>query len=129
MGTPNLTLTARSAMQLENENEILAKVPIQSFRGEWVQIREKITYGPKGCVDLTIDRMRDGYRLMSFSGCNVKLDSNGLMIRPKFGFYRSLEDTNSLRDESVKIVDLCIGEGDSCHYNSTGHIYSSKMNL
>ena len=57
-----------------------------------------MTYGPKGCVDLTINRMRDGYRLMSFSGCNVKMDNNGLMIRPKFGFYRSLEDTGSLRD-------------------------------
>ena len=43
-------------------------------------------------------RMRDGYKLLSFSGCNVKLNNNGLMIRPKFGFYRSLEDTGSLRD-------------------------------
>ena len=39
VGNPNLTLTARSAMQLENEGNILAKVPLQSFKGEWVQIR------------------------------------------------------------------------------------------
>ena len=74
-------------------------------------------------------RMRDGYKLMSFSGCNVKLNNNGLMIRPKFGFYRSLEDTGSLRDESVRIADLCIGEGDSCHYDALGNPYTPRVNL
>lgn len=53
--------------------------------------------------------MKDGYLLMSYKGCNVKLNNMGLMIRPKFGFYRSLEDTASLRDETIKIADLCIG--------------------
>lgn len=42
--------------------------------------------------------MTDGYLLMSYNGCNVKLDNMGQMIRPKFGFYRSLEDTATLRD-------------------------------
>ena len=74
-----------------------------------MQIREKITYNARGCVDFTISRIRDGYKLLHYSGCDVKLENNGLMIRPKFGFYRSLEDTGSLRDEIVKIVDLCIG--------------------
>ena len=63
--------------------------------------------------------MRDGYQLLHYSG-SAKLNNNGIMIRPKFGFYRSLEDTGSLRDESVRITDLCIGEGDSCHYNALG---------
>lgn len=109
VGNPNLTLTARSNMQLENEDTILAKVPLQSFKGEWVQIREKITYNANGCVTFTAHRMRDGYLLMNYNGCNVKLNNNGLMIRPKFGFYRSLEDTSSLKDESVRIADICIG--------------------
>lgn len=51
------------------------------------------------------------------------------MIRPKFGFYRSLEDTGSLRDESVRIADLCIGEGDSCHYDALGNPYTPPVNL
>jgi len=69
-----------------------------SFKGVWIQIREKITYNANGCVEFTAHRMRDGYQLMKYSGCNVTLDNNGLVIRPKFGFYRSLEDTSSLRD-------------------------------
>ncbi len=46
---------------------------------------------------------------MSYNGCDVKLDNNGYMIRPKFGFYRSLQNAANLRDETIKIVDLCIG--------------------
>jgi hypothetical protein len=126
VGTPNLTLTARDYMQLENPDQvsgktiILAKAPIQSFKGEWIQIREKITYNTNGCVDFTMNRIRDGYQLLKYSGCGVKLNNNGIMIRPKFGFYRSLADKGALRDETVRIADLCIGEGDSCHYNAFG---------
>jgi hypothetical protein len=69
-------------------------------------------------------RMKDGYLLMSFKGCNVKLNNNGIMIRPKFGFYRSLADKTSLQNESVRIADLCIGENDSCHYDQNGNRYS-----
>lgn len=68
--------------------------------------------------------MKDGYLLMSYKGCGVKLNNMGHMIRPKFGFYRSLEDTASLRDESIRIADLCIGENDSCHYDQNGNRYS-----
>jgi len=35
---------------------------------------------------------------MRYNGCDVELDNRGEMIRPKFGFYRSLEDKGSLRD-------------------------------
>ena len=108
VGNPNLTLTARNDVQLENEGTILAKVPLASFKGTWIQIREKITYGPDGCIDFTAYRMKDGYLLMSHKGCGIKLDNNGVMIRPKFGFYRSLEN-KALKNESVRIVDLCLG--------------------
>ena len=99
-------------------------MPLASFKGVWIQIREKITYNPNGCVTFTAHRMKDGYLLMSYNGCNVQLDNNGIMIRPKFGFYRSLEDITSIRDEAVRITDLCIGEGDSCHYDQNGNRYT-----
>jgi hypothetical protein len=86
----------------------LAKVSLNSFKGNWVQIREKITYNPKGCVDFTAHRISDGSLLMSYKGCDVKLDNKD-MVRPKFGFYRSLQDPTALKDESVRIVDICIG--------------------
>jgi hypothetical protein len=39
VGDPNLTLTARADVQLENDGKVLAKVPLISFKGVWVQIR------------------------------------------------------------------------------------------
>ena len=96
VGNPNLTLTARtSVVELYNDAEVIAKVPLTSFKGVWIQIREKITYGANGYVDFTAHRMKDGYLLMNYKG-NVKLNNNGIMIRPKFGFYRSLADKTSL---------------------------------
>lgn len=51
VGTPNLTLTARTNdVQLENEGNILAKTSLNSFKGTWIQIREKITYDVLGCI-------------------------------------------------------------------------------
>lgn len=64
--------------------------------------------------------MSDGKHLLSYTGCGVNVDDQGGMIRPKFGFYRSLGDKSAIRDESVRLVDICIGQGDSCHFNSFG---------
>jgi len=67
---------------------------------------------------------------MNYNGCDVKLNNNGIMIRPKFGFYRSLEDPN-LKDESVKIADICVGQNDACFYDANGNKYnpSDRPNL
>lgn len=100
-----------------------------SFKGEWLQIREKITYGANGCVDFTINRIRDSYELLSYHGCNVRLENNGIMIRPKFGFYRSLQDISKLKNEAIRIVDLCIGQDDSCHYDAAGNKDNSSSSL
>jgi len=89
-GNPNLTLTARADVRLENNETVLAKVPLASFKGVWVQIREKVQYNKNGCLEFTAHRIKDGYLLMSYKGCDVKLDNGGVMIRPKFGFYRSV---------------------------------------
>ena len=82
---------------------------MSDFIGHWIQIREKVTYDPNGCVTFTATKMHDGSQLMHFDKCGVKLNNNGQIIRPKFGFYRSLTDSSSLKTESVRIVDICIG--------------------
>lgn len=67
---------------------------------------------------------------MNHNGCGVKLDSNGGMIRPKFGFYRSIENRSPLRSEAVRIADLCIGSGNStCNYDQNGNKHSPAPSL
>ena len=91
MGNPCLTVTMRKDhVQLQNVGKNLATTPLSEFVGNWIQFREKITYGKNGCLTFTATRIKDGKVLMSHNGCGVVLDDEGGMIRPKFGFYRSL---------------------------------------
>ncbi len=107
--------------------KILSNCPLSEFVGNWIQFRSKITYGKNGCLTFTASRIKDGKVLLNHTGCGVVLDDEGDMIRPKFGFYRSLQDSSLLRDESIRIVDLCVGQGDSCHFNVFGERYTPML--
>ena len=121
VGDPSLTITMRKEfVELDNKGKIIANCSISDFVGNWIQFKEKVTYGKNGCITFTATRIKDGKVLMNHSGCGIDIDDQGMMIRPKFGFYRSLANSDLLRDESVKLGDLCIGQGDSCHFNEFG---------
>lgn len=114
VGDPNMTITARSTLDIEvNNMGTIASAPISQFKGSWVHVREIITYGISGCLDLTITRIKDGAQLIRVNKCGLPLASRGDIIRPKWGFYRSLNDKSALRDERVLFADHCIGEGKS----------------
>lgn len=112
VGNPNYTITARSNVQLEINNlGTVASSPISNFKGYWVKVHEVITYGSAGCLDVTITRVKDGAQLIRFNKCGLPLADKGDMIRPKWGFYRSLNTKSGLRDERVLFADHCIGDG------------------
>lgn len=111
VGDPNVTITARSSVDIEILGlGTVASSPLGNFKGNWVKVREVITYGPSGCLDITITRIRDGAQLIRFNKCGLPLASNGNMIRPKWGFYRSLGNPQALRNERVLFGDHCIGD-------------------
>jgi hypothetical protein len=94
-----MTITARSTVDLEILGMgKVATANISLFKGYWVKVREVITYGSSGCVDLTITRLKDGAQILRFNKCGLPLSAKGRIIRPKWGFYRSLGDKTSLRD-------------------------------
>ena len=128
VGNPCLTVTLRKDhVELDNMGKILSNCSLSDFVGNWIQFRSKITYGKNGCLAFSASRIKDGKVLFSHTGCGVVLDDEGQMIRPKFGFYRSLQDKELLRDESIRIVDLCIGQNDSCHFNEFGERYTPML--
>lgn len=121
VGNPAMTVTLRKdKVVLDNQGKELSTCPLTDFVGHWIQFRSKITFGKNGCLTFTGTRMSDGKHLLSYTGCGVNVDDQGGMIRPKFGFYRSLGDKSTIRDQSVRLVDICIGQGDSCHFNAFG---------
>lgn len=91
MGNPSLTVTLRKdRVVLDNKGKQLATCPIGDFVGNWIQFIQKITYGKNGCLTFSATRIKDGKVVLNYNGCGVDISDEGGMIRPKFGFYRSL---------------------------------------
>ena len=90
----------------------VASVNLAPFMGVWVEAEEHIIYKSKGTYSITIKRMRDDSVLLSYSNTNIDMwrDST-TFCRPKWGIYRSLDDSTYLRDEKVLFDDFCIAKG------------------
>jgi hypothetical protein len=122
-GSPLITLTPRagSPEKLElihtgnSSASTLGKVKtadLSLFKGTWVEAVEKVVYKTLGSYEITIKRLSDGAELLSYSNNNIDLwREAATFCRPKWGIYRSLNNTSYLRDEEVKFADFCIGEG------------------
>jgi hypothetical protein len=90
----------------------LTSVDLSSFKGSWVEVTERIVYKTSGTYEITIKRLSDGAELMHYSTTNLDLWRDGTSFcRPKWGIYRSLNNSSYLRDEEVRFADFCIAEG------------------
>lgn len=84
------------------------------FKGTWVEVTEKIVYKTNGSIEITIRKVSDGTVLLTYSNTNIDMwRDNATFIRPKWGIYRSLNNTPYLRDEEVRFADFCIAEGNA----------------
>jgi hypothetical protein len=136
-GSPLWTLTPRldSPEKLElirigsdEVTHVVAEANLSLFKGQWVEAEEKVTYGEKGSLSLTLRRAKDQTTLLYWSGKDLDLwrDGAGLM-RPKYGLYRSLNNKSQLRDESVRFADFCLAEGNAvCASGETGIRFAPK---
>ncbi|CAL8140707.1 unnamed protein product [Orchesella dallaii] len=84
------------------------------FAGKWVHAREELTYSQNGKYSLVLSRTDNGQQLMAVTENNINLWRNGAeFVRPKWGIYRSLLESNLLRDEHVLFNDFCFAKGTS----------------
>lgn len=88
------------------------QVNLAPFLGAWVRAEEHIIYKTAGSYSLTIRRMSDDSVLLAYSNSNIDMwrDST-TFVRPKWGIYRSLDDSTYLRDEQVLFNDFYIAKG------------------
>lgn len=125
-GAPIITLTPRyhsSGNTLEvihtgnSSGSSLGKVKIVDlapFLKTWVEVTEKVTYNTHGSYSVTIKRISDGAVLLSYSNGDIDMWRDGTTFcRPKWGIYRSLNNSSYLRDEQVRFADFCIAEGNA----------------
>lgn len=117
-GPPLLTITPRgSALQVcfippsdEGKEFILDEKPLAKFKGEWIEAIEKITYAADtGKYSLQLRRVNDDKLLLNCTNNNISTWRAGSTFnRPKFGIYRSLKNSSSLRDETVLFADFSL---------------------
>ncbi|MFD0941115.1 heparin lyase I family protein [Pedobacter boryungensis] len=92
----------------------LKTVNLAPFKGNWVEVIEKIKYGTNGTYEINIKNVSDGALLLNYATNNIDLWRTGTTFcRPKWGIYRSLNNKSYIKDEAVRFADFCIAEGDA----------------
>lgn len=125
-GSPLITLTPRSGkpdrLQLifvaptaaGGATTYLKEVELAPFRGEWVEVLEKVTFAHDGSLEIVIRRVSDQAVLLEHRSDLLDLwRGTATFIRPKYGIYRSLNNLSYLRDETVLFADFSLYEGAS----------------
>lgn len=117
---PTITFTARKSSKEDKfiiryashlEQEDLAKVALEDFRGVWVEVEEQITYGENGKYEVKITSLDKNKELLNYKNTSMRMwKTNADFLRPKWGIYRSLQQAQDLRDEKVLFADFYIEE-------------------
>lgn len=118
-GMPLITLTARSdnKMQLRYAEyatqETILEVALAPFLGQWVEATERITFGENGSYKINITRISDETSVLTYENNDIRMwKTDAEFLRPKWGIYRSLNNWEDLRDETLLYNDFSIEEID-----------------
>lgn len=118
--TPRLQGNGNTRMEIiyvsetSASNVYLATAPLSQFLGEWVEVTEQIFYGTgtSGRFSIVIKRVSDGATLINYSNNALQTFRAGnTFVRPKWGIYRSLNNAQQLRDDSLRLASILIFEG------------------
>ena len=122
-GTPN-TLQLIYTQDANSSTDTKREVNLSLFENTWVEAVEtiKIGTGTAGTYAITIKKVSDGTTILSYSSNAIQTIRTSAtdpattgqvansFIRPKWGIYRSLLDSNRLRDDSMRFSDISISE-------------------
>jgi len=135
---PMYTLTTRKSnpdrLELryaETNSQITLKhTPLLPFVDQWVYANEVIHYSTQGSYDIEIRSLADSSLLFSYHNDSiVNWRPNADFVRPKWGVYRSLTNSQDLRDEEVLFNDFTIHElGMFSISEQSQHYYSLSPN-
>jgi len=94
-----------------NGMEVLYETELAPLLGTWIEAQVDVHYTEKGTIAIVLKRISDNSYVLELRQQDIALWRPGTEYnRPKFGLYRSLLDRDSLRDEVVRIADICITE-------------------
>lgn len=118
---PLITLTPRKStpdrLELRYAEALsqvtLHQVDLAPFKGTWVEATETILYDETGLgeYEIIINEVSTGNTLFTYANTSIRTwKTDAEFLRPKWGIYRSLLDSTSLRDEAVLFADFSIEE-------------------
>lgn len=98
---PLITLSARYGANNSDKMELIhvnssgttTKVKLANlslFRGNWVEVVEKITFGSNGKYDISIKKVSDGTSLLAYSNANMDLCVPGFRFVVRNGEYTAV---------------------------------------
>jgi len=91
----------------------LKEVDLSPFKGEWVEVKETILFDelPAGKYAVIITKVSDGSTIFEYNNESMRMwKTDADFLRPKWGIYRSLNNSINLRDEQVLFADIQIEE-------------------
>jgi len=89
----------------------LKQTDLAPLINEWVEVTETITYGNSGNYEIEISKIRDRTILFEYANTSiVNWRPGAMLVRPKWGIYRSLLNAQDLRDEQILFADFTITE-------------------
>lgn len=119
---PLFTLTARKGLPnkmelIHNNSNKVSIVNLSLFEEQWVEVMETIKINPiNGEYSIEINNLTTGANILSYTNNQLMtIRSDNDFIRPKWGIYRSLNNVQDLRDETVRFADFSIEEVSNSH--------------
>ena len=119
-GMPLVTLSARKGRDGKpdrfelryaehSKQRTLHWVDLQPFLGRWLEVTERISFGENGKYSVQVTSVPTGETLFTYSTGSLRMWKSGAeFLRPKWGIYRSLKDTDNLKDEIVDFANFRI---------------------
>ena len=117
--TPMISLTLRkgNSDKLElrytptNDQNTLKTANLDLFRGNWVEVTEVIKFGNIGSYSIEIKKIATNEVIFNYTNSPLDTWQDGAeFARPKWGIYRSLNNSQDLQDEIVRFADFSIKE-------------------
>lgn len=116
---PLISFTARKANpnRLEvlyaatSEAQRIAEIPLSQLLGKWVDVQVIAHYASVGSFEITINEIPSNTQLLHLVNNALDMWREGTEFnRPKWGIYRSLDNKQDLKAETLLYDDFCIGE-------------------
>jgi hypothetical protein len=106
----NNELQIRFMAPITGTTSYLTRADLAPYLGIWVEAFEKVTFSHTGSYySLTLKKVSNDSTMLTFTSSSLDLwRDTSTFMRPKWGFYRSLNSISYLRDEIIRFADFSL---------------------